>query len=341
MYVPIALHFSDQELAALGAGHPVKVTKAHLGGAYTTHVTRSQYKRLQKIQSGLAKFMRLKMSAAQFKRNVKHGHGVFGDAWKFIKNNAHHATPLLKKGAQMAFDKLAPIAANKIGNMVEKYTGSGFNNEIYNTGPRRLPAKKPKKRAFQHEVYNTGAHRTLTNAEVAKVLRNAGFQKHHVQYMKGSGFFGDLWSGIKSGVSSIAKHAIPLLGQIAVKKLGGGIRPSKKLLTGLGFKKHHFDHMAGSGFFSDIMGGIGSVAKAVAPIAVPVASSFLNRGRGQAGAGFFSDLIGGIGSVANAVAPIAVPVASSFLNRGRGKKKGGSARPVGSRGGSAYPVGSF
>lgn len=38
---------------------------------------------------------------------------------------------------------------------------------------------------------------------------------------RGAGFFGDLWDGIKSGVSTIAPHVLPFVANLAMKRFGG------------------------------------------------------------------------------------------------------------------------
>ena len=109
---------------------------------------------------------------------------------------------------------------------------------------------------------------------------------------------------------------------------------AKKAVT-LKFSQRQINHMSthGSGIFDDIINGLGSVVNAVAPIAVPALSNFINRGSGlklqniqssrvQSGDGLFEDIVGGIGSVVKAVAPIANPAIGSWINRGPKKGDG-------------------
>lgn len=44
---------------------------------------------------------------------------------------------------------------------------------------------------------------------------------------RGKGFFGDLWNGIKSGVSTIAPVVLPTLAKLALSRLGGRRRRTR------------------------------------------------------------------------------------------------------------------
>lgn len=54
--------------------------------------------------------------------------------------------------------------------------------------------------------------------KVQRKRRVGGVRRRRVM---GKGFFGDLWSGIKSVASSVAPTVLPLLANVAAKRLGG------------------------------------------------------------------------------------------------------------------------
>lgn len=110
------------------------------------------------------------------------------------------------------------------------------------------------------ELKHGGAKKAkkLTKASFEKLavhhMKKHGFTNQHVKHLKGSGFFGDLWSGIKDAVSGVAhgvgevvNFAKPLIkpamaafqgfqqGGPAGAALGalsslGGAKPSKKVV---------------------------------------------------------------------------------------------------------------
>ena len=45
-------------------------------------------------------------------------------------------------------------------------------------------------------------------------LTKAKLKKHIIAHLDGSGFWGDLWDGVKTGVGTVAKIAKPVLGMI-------------------------------------------------------------------------------------------------------------------------------
>jgi hypothetical protein len=91
----------------------------------------------------------------------------------------------------------------------------------------------------------------LTKASFEKIaihhMKKHGFTNQHVKHLKGSGFFSDLWDGLKEGVSQVASVVKPLIkpamgafqgfqqGGPAGALMGalsslGGAKPSKKVV---------------------------------------------------------------------------------------------------------------
>jgi len=51
--------------------------------------------------------------------------------------------------------------------------------------------------------------------------RTTGMRRRRVHRRMGRGILGDIWSGVKNVASTVAPHVLPVLANLAVKRLGG------------------------------------------------------------------------------------------------------------------------
>jgi hypothetical protein len=264
MYTEISLHLTQQEIQTLGSGLAVKITKANLSGATKSPVcvTSVQLKKLQRISEGKQTFCLLRLSKAAIKRSAKQ---IGGSFWSSIGNTLKNT--FTSPSGLMGLASLVPTPLSgplKAASVVAKLTGHG--------------ARRKKTQLFNVGGYNSGAHSVMHHDAVEKALLGMGFHAHHVQHMKGSGVFSNIWSGIKK-IGSVLAPYVEKEGHRLIKVYGPSlVKGAKKHATDLvnaymnghgaphhryivKFTKPQLDYikrnMSGSGIFSDLASSIG------------------------------------------------------------------------------------
>jgi len=160
-----------------------------------------------------------------------------------------------------------------------------------------------------------------------KIMSGKG--KRRVQaYLEGSGFFDDLWSGIKSVGStvldvgkSVAPYAVPILSALGKPKKRG--RPSKKAGANIGLAQSpesvkFFEEKQKEGKGAKKRGRPSKKAGANIGLAQSEESNKYFEEKQKEGGNFFSDLWDGVKSVGE----VALKVAPAVLALGKPKKRG-------------------
>ena len=114
----------------------------------------------------------------------------------------------------------------------------------------------------------------------AKAVDAAGsFAKRKLGLQQGEGIFDD----IMGGIGQVAKIAAPFAVPLMQRAMGGCVpivRPQPQRGFGVRASHRRAAHHQGEGIFDDIMGGIRTVAQTVAPIALPLAQTLIQRRMG-------------------------------------------------------------
>jgi len=319
MYKDIKLNLSENEIHALSLGHPIRITKSNLNGGHVPLcLTLTQMKRIGKVAEGKQKYTSIKMSLAALKRSKKQSGGsFFGSVGSFLKKTFTTPSGLLGIAGMIPSPISAPLKVASIG---AKLLGHG----VKATNASRGKATSMLHTSNVGNNINLGDLQALSNyhqagsgsftrkalvvptGSLGNVLKNnhnthqyaidnallgMGFLPHHIDHMKGSGVFSNIWSGIRklgtilkpyiekegrrlvevygpSVVRGVVKHAT----NIANDYMGRGVVGTTSASHGnpkyvvkftkpqLAYIKHE---MKGDGFFKDVVGGnlitIGSV----------------------------------------------------------------------------------
>ena len=281
MYTEISLNLSQHEIHSLATGHPVRITRDSFSGkSVPICVTSTQLKKINKVAEGKQKYTSIKLSAAALKRCAKQMGGSFwssiGDT---VKSTFTTPSGILGVASMLPTPlstplKAASVAAKLAGHGVVPMSRSRASTKLYNT-----------------DMYNTNTYKISSGThhdEISKALAGMGFLPHHIQHMKGSGVFANIWSGIrklgtilapyieKEGhrlvntygpmiVKGAAKHATSLMNSYMGNGASHGPAVSPQYVVK--FTKPQLAYikreMTGNGVFSDIASNLSSGIRSV------------------------------------------------------------------------------
>ena len=291
-YIKHGLHITPEQQHRLVTGERVLLKHGQLGFQtkkrrhVPVHLTKAQITKLMDAHDGKQSAY-LKFTP---KQTEMHGQGWFSNAWDKIKSAGRQlvnlAKPIVKNLGRSAVEYATPIIQDQLIPGVKDYAQNIFENQVRPALIQK--GSEVSDRVIGHvknridtgvnsglEAVNNAGDRlanTLTGNGFSRIPRGARGARGGAQYQKGMGgcgFFGDLWSGVKS----VANTAVPIVTNQIVKRVTGmGVNGKGKKRRGRGMAK-----IRGDGFFDDVWSGVKSVAAPLAPLA---AAALIRRAGG-------------------------------------------------------------